>query len=427
VRDFKNDNSSDTDAAHTRFTPRDAPSAGQRLIREGLITQEEYDRIYAAERDAWNDVLSMDEAALDVELGKDEAAWINASAVCSPLDRRSVPRPRAPALRIVGSRARTFTAAPYRSHYRLRLAGVKDGLKLSTAETDDELRDVRKLLMATAECFAPDAFLGLRDYLKDGRLLLVERVNRGQTTLQGCVAYEQQDVRCPDGGGGLVKHRVNVISLLAVQKSEHPAKLAARGSEHRAKLAVRLALEAQLRGTVRAMYRGDGLSCIGTLGVILGMNDRALTWAERLGHRVRILGPDTRVASNDRTLTAFRDQFAEKHVSPARRIPYRFVIANRTQLLEAAQRHVIGVLEYKVREDEAGLRIDYEIDDPWAPQVYKAAKDLVARTPDAMARFGLLGRCGETIWGPQPRPDMAAPIRPRPNDTRSGVRKSAAA
>lgn len=416
MREFKNDNSSGIDAAHTRLTPR-GPSAGRRLVREGLITQEEYDRIYTAERNAWNDILAMDEAALDAELGKDEAAWINASAGCSPLDDHVPARSPAPALRVVGAKARALAPAPYDCHYRLRLAGLRDGLMLASADVEEELRSVRKLLMATEECFAPDAFMNLRDYLVDGRLLLVERVRGGQATLEGCVVYEHKDVVCPDGkSGGLVRQRVNLIRLLA-----------AKESEHRAMLAGRLSLEAMLRGTVRALHRRDGLACIGTLGVVAEMNGRALAWAERLGHRVRILDPNVPGTKSDRTLTAFHDQFAGRRVGAARRIPYRFVIADRMQLLEAAQLHVIGVVPYKLREDEAGLRIDYDIDDPCSPQILKAAKDLVGRAPGATARFGLAGRGRETVWGPQPSSDMTVPVPPRPDHIRSAVPNSAAA
>lgn len=382
------------------FKHRGRPSAAGRLVLDGLIAPDAYDRLFEAELGSWREVLSMDEASLDAELGATEAAAVDAAALSSLLEPQEIRPSGAPSLRVVEADAPTPVPAPYSCHYRLRLAGIRDGLVASFHEIQEELKSIKRLLMAADECFLPDVFKKLPDYLVDGRLLIVEHIEAGKITIEGCVAYEQQDLLCPDDGtDGLFRRRVNVISLLAV-----------RESENRAMLAVRLCLEAQLRGTVRAAEQSDGLTCIGTLGVILEMNGRALTWASRLGDRVKIVGSKARIAKYDGVLSAFRDQFPEPRDNEGRPIPHRFVLANRMQLIEAAQRHMVGVVPYELRQDEPNLRIDYDIDDPCSPHILKAATELVAGDPDALDRFGLIGEREATIWGPGPTAAMGLPL-----------------
>lgn len=394
-------NNRNNDATHkptTRlpFKPCGFPAAGERLIRDGLIAPEAYGQMFDSETATWEEILAMDEATLDTELGMVDVAAINrASTTYTMLGR--LPAGFGGPLRDVMPIQPALRQATYRHHYQMRLAGVRDGLIASRREIEAELKEVQRLLMATAGGFLFDVFKNLGRYLSNGRLLLVEKMVNGEFRLEGCVAFDHQDLDCLSGPDGLVRRRVNVIRLLA-----------ARDSEHRALLARRLSYEAQLRGTVRAMRPGYGPACIGTLGVVPEVNTRALKWATLLDHRARVLASWSKAVSNDPVLAAFRDK-VEEAPRAGRNSPYYLVVADRMQLLEAARLHVAGIGPVERREDETDLRLDYEANDPCALQVFKAATDLHSRDPEALRLFGLDGPHNATIWGPPPAPDMGFP------------------
>lgn len=375
-----------------QFMPRGAPSAALRLIRDGLITPEAYDRLFSAETTAWMEIMSMDEAALDTELGKDEAAAINAS-VGGPAEGWRGP----PDLRVIETEE--AANAPAREHYRLRLAGVDGGLMAPPGEVEAEVRKIRRLLMASEGGFLPDVFHDLNRYVHEGRLLIVERLEHGTARIVGCVVYEPVVLMCTAGlAGSRVHQRINMIRLLAV----HPR-------ARRAHLAIRLCLEAQLRGTVRVLHE-EGPQCIGTVGIILAANQRALAWATRLNHRVRLLGARAKAAAGDPGLAALRDRLEASRDSAVRGIPYQFVVANRTQLFEAAHHHLLGITPYAARHDGSGMRVDYDREDPCSTQVRKVAIGIVTRDPETLRRLGLTGDCGATLWGPPPTAAMSIPI-----------------
>jgi hypothetical protein len=343
----------------------------------------------------------MDEAALDAELGRDEVEAINALARRHSRRRRDRHSTDTPNLKLVANDDQACDPPPYVDHYRLRLAGVRDGLVAGRQEIERELRSVRRLLMASQDGYLTDVFRNLQSYLDDGRLLVVERIEHGIPTLEACLAYELVPLICAGGmTDWLVRQRVTVIRLLAV-----------RDADDKARLAARLCFEAQLRATVRAMHDG-GPHTHGMLGVMPEINTRAVGWAEALGERVQMIPASASAATNDRTLAALRDALGD---AVGRRVPYRFVIANRMRLFEAAQRHLVGIVDYAEREDEPGRRFDYDTDDPWSQQIAETAKSLFERLPDTWRRLGLVGKRDETLWGPSPTPQMSITVTPPDN------------
>lgn len=369
---------------------RRAPSAGDRLVRAGLITAADYARSLAAETADWAAIMTMDEAALDAAIGARDAAAIDALGVMAPKVARRSP----PGLHIVGARP-VRAPRPYRAHFRIRLAGVEDGLMGTLTTIEAELRGIRRLLMASEGAFLPQVFHDLERYLFEGRLLVAERITPGGAVLEGVVAYELLTLVAT---GATASHRVNTIPLLAV-----------RGQAARARLAVRLCLEAQLRGTVRAL-QDDGPHCIGTVGVILDTNRRALAWASRLGSRARLVAARARQAMDDPALAGLRDRLEGPRDSMLRRTPYRFIVANRMQLVEAARCHLVGVTPYPDREDVADLRIDYDRGDPCATRLLKAVSGIVTRDPSLLDRLGLVGKRDATFWGPPAAASMSVPV-----------------
>lgn len=389
-----------------RFPRRRAGSAAERLT--GLITIEEYNRLFAAEAAAWAEIMAADEAALDAELGSEEVAAINAldSGRAGAVGER-------PNLRLVEAEDVNISPVAYRDHYRLRLAGVDGGLMASASEMDAEVREIRRLLMASGGGFPPDVVHKLDRYVYEGQILVAERLVHGTATIVGCVAYEALDLFCPAGRGrDFIKQRVNVIRLVCVSP---PAR--------RASLAMRLCLEAQLRGTVRALF-DNGPQCIGTAGLILEANARAIAWAERLKHRVRVLGSKTKVVAKDPTLTALRDHVERSGEARVRRTPYRFIVANRTQLFEAARYHLRGIDTVAARSDPSGSRIDYDRDDPCSIAVLRVASAIDSRDVATLGRLGLIGEPDATVWGPPTTQAMSVPVgnsRNAPEKRRAGA------
>ena len=391
------------------FTPRGAPSAAWRLVREGLITPAVYEGMLAAETAAWWDIMAMEEAALDDELGAEEVAAINALAASPPGGWRGPPD-----LRVIETEEAAEVPAPYRDHYRLRLAGVDGGLMAPPGEIETEVRQIRRLLMTSEGGFLPDVVHDLHRYVYEGRLLIVERLKHGMATIEGCVAYEPLLLTCTSGTAGrFVQQRVNMIRLLAV---------GARA--RRSHLAMRLCLEAQLRGTVRALHE-DGPQCIGTAGIILASNHRALAWAARLNHRVRVVGSKAKAAANDPALAAMRDRLEHPRESAVRGTPYQFVVANRMQLFESAHYHLRGIEPYRSCKDEPEVRVDYDCEDPCSTQVRKIANGIVARDAQTLSHLGLTGARSATLWGPPPTAAMSIPIGRHPE--RSGRMTAGAA
>ena len=399
---------SNIDAAdmYARRTVRGFPSAGERLIRKGLISPDDYERSLMAETESWNSVLAMDEAALDAELGSEEVAAINTLARRHDRRRGNRHVPHTPNLTLVANDVHACDPPPYVEHFRLRLAGVRDGLVAGREEIARELRSVRRLLMASQDGYLTDVFCNLQSDLDDGRLLVVERIEHGIATLEACLAYELVPLTCAGGmTDWLVRQRVTVIRLLAVRESDDQARLAAR-----------LCSEAQLRSTVRAMHDG-GPHSYGMLGIMPEVNTREVGWTGSLGDRVQMIPASASAATNDRTLEALRDVLGD---AVGLRVPSRFVIANRTQLFEAAQRHLVGIVDHAEREDEAGRRFDYDTDDPWSQQIAETAKDIFEREPDAWRRLGLLGKANATLWGPPPTHQMSISVVP-PDDAIHGT------
>lgn len=381
--------------AQAAAAPRRNASAAHRLVREGLISTAEYARVFAAEAADWANVMGMDEAALDAELGSQEAAAIDALAGrARPAGRRGPP-----ILRLAAQSDRYRRTVPYREHYRIRLAGVKDGLMGSAAELRAEIREVRRLLMTSPEFYMPDVFHALESYLGDGRLLVAERFEHGVATIVGCAAYETLDILTSGKGADeLASQRVNLISLLAM-----------RGRAQRSHLELRLCLEVLLRGTVRA-FQDEGPESIGTVGIIFDANRRAMAWAARLDGRVRLLDARSRQAKADATLNGLRDRLEMAKSSDLRDRPYAFAVANRMELIEAARCHFVGAAPYELRMEEAEVRIDYGCEDLCATQVRKLATNLVRGDPGTLDRLGLRGEHRATVWGPAPTAAMSIPV-----------------
>jgi len=376
-----NDENTPTSHAFAPFRPRGFPATSERLIRERFVSREMFGRIFETESASWKEILSMDEAALDAELGTVERAAMDRMPVCGTANR-----PAGRRLHVVETAEPPPQPAPYRHHYQMRLAGFRDGVMASRTEIDGELRRVQRLLMESPGGFVLDVFKNLGEYLKEARLLLIEKRVGGDVRLEGCIAFGHHDLYCVEGPAGLVRRRVNVIRLLAT-----------RESEHRSLLAERLCYEAQLRGTIRAMQVGSGPSCVGTLGIVREANGRALK--RQLGDRMKLLFSRSKAAALDPVLAALRDEIGTSE-------PYSFVIADRLQMTEAARLHLLGIGPFELRQDHPDLRIDYEVNDAYAMHVRKAAIDLANRNREALRLFGLSGPCEATIWGPPATSDM---------------------
>jgi hypothetical protein len=358
--------------------------------------------MFDTETATWDEIMAMDEAALDNELGVIEVAAINRQSRNDAISGQP-PGALGDRLRAVKPVESEPRQAVYRHHYQMRLAGVRDGVVASRYEIEVELRNVQRLLMATAGGFVFDVFKNLSGYLRDGRLLLVEKFVSGEFRLEGCVAFEHLDLDCLSGRNGLVRRRVNVIRLLA-----------ARESKHRALLARHLSYQAQLRGTVRAMQLGCAPACIGTLGIVPDTNARALKWAMMLDHRAKVLASRSKAVDSDPVLAAFRDKVDGRPHSN-RNSPYYLIVADRMQLLEAARLHLAGIDSLGLRLDEPNLRLDYEANDHCALQIFKAATDLINRDPETMRLFGLDGPHDATVWGPPATPNMGIASLARPD------------
>lgn len=279
--------------------------------------------------------------------------------------------------------------------YNLRLAGLEDGYTKSERELEDELKAIRTMVLGAGELFLPDAFQSLPDLAHDRRLLIVERIEHGIPVIHGCIAYEIQWVCCVDPvTGEKFLQRVIMLRLLVV-----------RESPDRAELARRLALEAQLRGTVRARCQNeDAPHVLGALGVMMAQNGRALGWARNLGERVIVLSGEALALATDPALVYLR-RFAEaKRASLELDQGYVFVVANRLNLIEAADLHLEGRDVYLTGNH--GFAIRYDPTDPCSPWIDMAVANLAARDPATLTVMGLRGNRIATPWGPPARDTM---------------------
>ena len=275
------------------------------------------------------------------------------------------------------------------AYFLLRGAGLEGGFEKSDREIAAELSEITKLLMRSGEHFLPDAFRGLQHLQKDRRLLILERIANGVATVEGCIAFSLRPVICVDPlTGETVMRRVNMLRILAVMEGEH-----------RAELARRLALEAQLRGTIRSMYDNeDEPHAVGTFGIIMEPNIRALKWAEWLRPDITIL-PGGECNDDGPVLVALRDQIEQFRLSHESPHACHFVFANRTTLIEAAMLNEAG---RQYVQDDSGLTVDYDMTDllTLTRKIQVAVSNLAKRNPSTMARFGLLGDRAASIWGP---------------------------
>lgn len=278
--------------------------------------------------------------------------------------------------------------------YVIRVLGTEDGFLKSESERAAELTEVKKLMMATEGHFLPDVFQNLMHHADDCRLLVLECLEGGQARIDGCVAYTYLHVVHTDPiTGRNVLRRIVMLRILTVRKSDH-----------RAELAKRLCLEAQLRGTIRGLYDNeDEPQILGTIGVIMAKNEPALKWAEHLGDRVRIIAPDLIAAICDPVLGSVHRYAETVRVRLGKGESYRFVVANRTSLIEAARLNSIGRLHAEPGNSE--LRVSYDTTDFFDHQIEVAVKNLRRRNPATLARLGLDGDPDATVWGP---PETAA-------------------
>ena len=374
-----------------------APSAGGRLFRDGLIEPEIFDAMVAADVRAWTEFLEMDEAALDAALGADDATAIDERTGRQTQGDSS--SSKAPALRLVAST--DYCAPPiWREHFRLRVAGIRDGLVAPRREVEREVKEIRRLLMSSQRSVLTDAFANLGGYVDDGRMLLVERVEHGVGTIEGCLGYDFVDLpHVPTGPGTpLVRRTIMRVRILGVRGDVDPNGLARR-----------LWLEAQLVGAVRQV-QDSGPDCFGMLCAADDRSDLLPSWIEGAGVHAWLVLSDAKVAVSDRTLLAFRDHIEPLRDADGMRVPYRLAVANRVQLLEAARLHRTGATPFDLRGEDGDVRFDYEVQDQLAGDVAAAVEALWEGVPDALRRFGLDGPADATVWGPPPAEEMSEPI-----------------
>lgn len=383
---------------------RRAPSAARRLD-DLQVERAVYEAIVAAEAKAWSEILAMDEAALDAALGEEEVAVVNQQTG----HVGAAANANAPGLYLVERPAREFA---YSEHFRLRLAGIRDGLVASRRGVEREVRNIRRMLMSSQRSVLTDAFVNLADYVHDGRLLVAERIEHGVATIEGCIAF--QYVTLPHVSDGPAKPAVR-RSIIRVRM------LGVRGEEDPHGLAARLWLEAHLIGTVR-LIRDRGPNCYGMLGAAVDDGGFMSAWAERIGPRVRLVSSESRAAAMDRTLLAVQDYLVPHRDARGRRQPYRLMVANRRQLLEAARLHRLCSQPFEERQGRADVRFDYEIHDDLADDVALVAGVLCDAEPKALRLFGLEGPHDATIWGPPPSPDMSIPVGCLPGDGHNAER-----
>jgi hypothetical protein len=281
------------------------------------------------------------------------------------------------------------------AYYIIRAAGREGGYVKTLGELDAELTDVKKLMMSSQGRFLPDVFRNLGEHAIPGRLLIAEKITAGEAVIEGCVAYTLLEISHPHPATGRkVKRRVNMVRILNV-----------RESPDRAEIARRLCLEAQLRGTVRSLYDNpDEPQVIGTLGVIMAGNAPALKWASLLRPRVAILSPGSRFVRNDPVLAALRRYADRIRFELGGGEPYRFVVANRRSLIDAAWMRAGGHIPNEPGSDE--LRVSYDSTDRFGDQIDVNAANLRYRNRRTLVRFALNGDPSATPWGSPPTAAM---------------------
>ena len=282
------------------------------------------------------------------------------------------------------------------AEHTIRVAGLEDGYRKHDGDLHETLSDVRKFLMEFGGgWFLPDVFQNLREHADDDRLLIAERISAGRPVIDGCIAYTLQDVFSTDPATGEPDwYRVNMLRILAVR--EGPG---------RGELARRLASEAQLRGTIRSIYDNpDAPQAIGTVGVIMEGNKRALRWARRLRPGAQLITPQSSVVHRDPTLSALRDFAETVRMTVGKGLPYRFVLANRISLVAAAAFHLAGRVPSEPGAD--GLSVAYDPTDPLEEEIYLAALNILRRIPGTLARLALDGDPTSTVWGPTKAENM---------------------
>lgn len=280
--------------------------------------------------------------------------------------------------------------------WNLRLVGWKDGYPHSDDELIAEHKSIRRLLLASGGGhFLPDSFHHLNELAADCRVLIAERVEGGSTQIDGCISFTLARCICTDPATGeTISRRANILRLRGV-----------RESPHRSKIALCLVHEAMLRGTVRSRHDNeDEPHVLGTLGIVMEPNERALGWAAKQGHRVRILAPDDPAVENDPPLRCLRDYADAKHAELKLDRSYRIVVLNRSVLEDAALLNLIG------REVDpttaAELDVHYDPTDPYAWEIDVAVANIVRRNSATFARLGLAGDRDATVWGPPEAPGM---------------------
>jgi hypothetical protein len=231
-------------------------------------------------------------------------------------------------------------------------------------------------------------FQNLAEPAAQSRLLIAQKISAGKAVTEGCVAYTHQYVVHPDPvTGRSVRRRVTMLRILNV-----------RESPHRAEIARRLSLEAQLRSTVRGLYDKDEPEILGTLGVMMAGNDRALKWASLLRPRVTILPPGAFRVRNDPVLASLR-RWADRvrfEIGGGER--YRFIIGNRISLFDAVRLNAAGQIPHEPGSEE--LHVSYDPTDPFEDEIKVAAASIRDRNPKTLARLGLNGDPKATVWGP---------------------------
>lgn len=256
-------------------------------------------------------------------------------------------------------------------------------------ELERQLLGVQCLISGSNGLFLRGAYGDVRDYAKNGQLLVVRRLHPHGNSIEGIVGYTQPLIQGFDPATGRsIMRRFTMFRLLIV-----------RESEFRPQLALRLCLETQLRAAVRSMYDDEDLPhAIGAFGVIMRSNGPALGWAKKLGPRATIVLPTSRIVRRDPALSLVSD-FAEKtRISAQSEQPYCLVVANRGTLVEAAVLHQASRLPTPPGSD--GLNVFYDGADEFQDKVDALADNISWGNPIAWSRMGLAGDLHATIWGP---------------------------
>lgn len=274
----------------------------------------------------------------------------------------------------------------------LRAADWQNGDPLSTDEVLEEVerRVVRFLMNSRREGnYVPRAFRLLGELALASQLLIIEREEHGRTDLVACLAYTLAACNCADPLTGVAAARRIII----------PRMLCVGDVPDREELAIRLLLEVMLRGTIRSRHDNpDEPLVLGTLGVVLESNRRFLKWAAKLGPRVTIIEPgDARVEAEPvlETLRSFADA---KHAALNFDEGYRFAIANRTLLIEAARLNFLGSPSFGRAAAEVPVR--YDLSDPYRREIETAVASIARGHRVTHERLGLTGDQNATIWGP---------------------------